>query len=69
LPNPASAHAGTPGEIDAASATLRQRRAGALLVDSGTFFPSRRRLATLHRPERLKNLKILHDASDDAEEL
>jgi putative tryptophan/tyrosine transport system substrate-binding protein len=31
-----------PGEIDAAFATLRQRRAGALLVGSGTFFPSRR---------------------------
>ena len=30
------------GEIDAAFATLRQRRAGALLVGSGTFFPSRR---------------------------
>jgi len=42
LPNPASAHASTPGEIDAAFATLRQRRAGALLVGSGTFFPSRR---------------------------
>src|SRR5262252_9511783 len=34
--------ASTPGEIDAAFATLRQRRAGALLVGSGTFFPSRR---------------------------
>jgi putative tryptophan/tyrosine transport system substrate-binding protein len=42
LPNPASARASTPGEIDAAFATLRQRRAGALLVGSGTFFPSRR---------------------------
>jgi putative ABC transport system substrate-binding protein len=42
LPNPASAHASTPGEIDAAFATLRQRRAGALLVGSGTFFPGRR---------------------------
>jgi putative ABC transport system substrate-binding protein len=42
LPNPASAHASTPGEIDAAFATLRLRRAGALLVGSGTFFPSRR---------------------------
>jgi putative ABC transport system substrate-binding protein len=42
LPNPASAHASTPGEIDAAFATLRQRRAGALLVGSGTFFSSRR---------------------------
>jgi thiamine pyrophosphate-dependent acetolactate synthase large subunit-like protein len=42
LPNPASAHASTPGEIDAAFATLRQRRAGALLVGSGAFFPSRR---------------------------
>jgi ABC-type uncharacterized transport system substrate-binding protein len=42
LPNPASAHASTPGEIDAAFATLRQRRAGALLDGSGTFFPSRR---------------------------
>jgi putative tryptophan/tyrosine transport system substrate-binding protein len=42
LPNPASAHASTPGEIDAAFATLQQRRAGALLVGSGTFFPSRR---------------------------
>jgi putative ABC transport system substrate-binding protein len=42
LPNAASAHASTPGEIDAAFATLRQRRAGALLVGSGTFFPSRR---------------------------
>jgi thiamine pyrophosphate-dependent acetolactate synthase large subunit-like protein len=40
LPNPASAS--TPGEIDAAFAALRQRRAGALLVGSGTFFPSRR---------------------------
>src|SRR5262249_56992738 len=42
LQNPASAHASPPGEIDAAFATLRQRRAGALLVGSGTFFPSRR---------------------------
>ncbi|HZC67305.1 MAG TPA: ABC transporter substrate binding protein [Nitrospirales bacterium] len=42
MPNPASAHASTPGEIDAAFATLRLRRAGALLVGSGTFFPSRR---------------------------
>jgi hypothetical protein len=32
LPNPASARASTPGEIDAAFATLRQRRVGALLV-------------------------------------
>jgi len=34
--------ASTPGEIDDAFATLRQRRAGALLVASNTFFTSRR---------------------------
>jgi putative tryptophan/tyrosine transport system substrate-binding protein len=34
--------ASTPGEIDAAFAALRQRRAGALLVSSGTFFTTRR---------------------------
>jgi putative tryptophan/tyrosine transport system substrate-binding protein len=32
----------TPGEIDAAFATLRQRRAGALLVGPGTFITTRR---------------------------
>ena len=32
MPNPASAHASPPGEIDAAFATLRQRRAGAMLL-------------------------------------
>jgi putative ABC transport system substrate-binding protein len=35
-------HASTPGEIDAAFATLRQRRADALLVGSDPFFTGRR---------------------------
>jgi len=58
LPNPASARASTPGEIDAAFATLRQRRAGALLVGSGTFFPSRRQqIVTLAARERMKLIR------------
>jgi putative ABC transport system substrate-binding protein len=35
-------HASTPSEIDAAFATMRQRRAGALLVGADPFFSSRR---------------------------
>jgi putative ABC transport system substrate-binding protein len=35
-------HASTPSEIDAAFATMRQRRAGALLVGGDPFFSSRR---------------------------
>ena len=35
-------NASTPGEIDAAFATLRQRRAGALLVGASTFLTTRR---------------------------
>jgi putative ABC transport system substrate-binding protein len=35
-------NASTPGEIDAAFATLRQQRVGALLVGATTFFTSRR---------------------------
>ena len=35
-------NASTPSEIDIAFATLRQRRAGALLVGGDAFFPSRR---------------------------
>src|SRR5262249_9790332 len=42
LRKPASAHASTRVAVAAAFAHLRQRRAGALLVGSGTFFPSRR---------------------------
>jgi putative ABC transport system substrate-binding protein len=35
-------NAGTPSEIDLAFSTLRQRRAGALLVSSDPFFTTRR---------------------------
>ena len=49
MPNPASAHASTPGEIDAAFATLRQRRAGA---------PKRRRLSTFQRTSLARCLPL-----------